>query len=702
MTTKLPPRPLRSAKRRACRTKKLAFGLKVVISIIAIANLGLSLVTRAESADSPQSGTLYITNDNGEKFTALSLTTDVKMNITGLTARIKVKQSFKNNRDQWMEGTYQFPLPDKAAVDHLSMQIGERIVLGEIKEKQEAKKIYQEAKISGKKTSLVEQQHPNLFSNSIANIAPYETIIITIEYQQDVDFDKQDGFSIRFPMTVTPRYQPASLLTEEFGQVKGFIGNTTQVKLLQSTTATNVSASTQEQNIVSLFINLDSGIPLLSLTSPSHKIDNLQKTEREYDIQFSQQKVAADHDFILKWQPSRSLKPRAALFTERKAGENFISMMVMPPSIDHKVDNTISRETVFIIDTSGSMGGESMRQAKSALIFGLSTLSSKDKFNVIQFNSDAHKLFDSSRVADRQNRQTAINYVASLSAEGGTEMYSALKMSLERQSQDGALRQIVFLTDGAVSNEAELFELIDSKLADSRLYTIGIGSAPNAFFMKKAARFGRGSFTFIADINQSQQKIQKLFEQISRPQLTHINISWPKSVAAETWPNKIPDLYDGQPLWIKSKISRLEGQAEITGRLGTTLWQSQLSLDNPKQQPGVAALWAREKIASIMNAAYHGQVDDQQKRQIIDTALEHHLVSRFTSLVAVDKTPSRIAEKLRREVLRNVKPKGYEAHGKASPVNFAATGLDLDISLKTSLMILMISLLMMLLHRRLA
>jgi len=141
MTTKLPPRPLRSAKRRACRTKKLAFGLKVVISIIAIANLGLSLVTRAESADSPQSGTLYITNDNGEKFTALSLTTDVKMNITGLTARIKVKQSFKNNRDQWMEGTYQFPLPDKAAVDHLSMQIGERIVLGEIKEKQEAKKI---------------------------------------------------------------------------------------------------------------------------------------------------------------------------------------------------------------------------------------------------------------------------------------------------------------------------------------------------------------------------------------------------------------------------------------------------------------------------------------------------------------------------------------------------------------------------------
>jgi len=341
-----------------------------------------------------------------------------------------------------------------------------------------------------------------------------------------------------------------------------------------------------------------------------------------------------------------------------------------------------------------------MKQAKNALIFGLSTLSKDDRFNIIQFNSTSEKLFGVSLAADHHNIQIATNYVANLDAEGGTEMFSALEMSLDASNDNQALRQIIFLTDGAVSDEAELFELIDFKLGDSRLYTVGIGSAPNAFFMKKAARFGRGTFTYIADVNEAQQKIQKLFKQISRPQLTHINIKWPDNLSEETWPKRIPDLYDGQPLWLKSKVSRLEGQLELSGKLGDTLWQSHFPLDNQQPQSGVAVLWAREKIASIMNAAFHGQVDEQQKQQIIDTALEHHLVSRFTSLVAVDKTPSRTTEQLQKEILRNANPKGYKRATSASPLNFAATSLDLDLEFRTTLILLLASLSLLLVYRR--
>ncbi|MCF6192809.1 MAG: marine proteobacterial sortase target protein [Kangiellaceae bacterium] len=634
--------------------------------------------------------------------------------------RVKVKQSFKNNHDQWMEGKYQFPLPEKAAVDHLSIKIGERIIIGEIKKKQEAKKIYHQAKLAGKKASLIEQQRPNLFSNSIANIAPYESITVTIEYQQDVQYNKSDGFSIRFPMTITPRYQPSQphmptrLLTEEFDHNissnpeqlyrsgLGFIQKVSHASIAELENDTSHSSEADQQNMASIRVELDSGIALQSILSPTHKIYNQQKTERKYEISFSQVKIKADHDFVLKWKPSSASTPRAAIFTERKAGENYISMMVMPPSLESKTIDSISRETIFVIDTSGSMSRESMKQAKNALIFGLSTLSKGDRFNIIQFNSTSEKLFGTSLEADHHNLQIATDYVVNLDAEGGTEMFSALEMSLDTNNHNQSLRQIIFLTDGAVSNEAELFELIDSKLGDSRLYTVGIGSAPNAFFMKKAARFGRGTFTYIANINDAQVKIQKLFERVSRPQLTHIDIKWPDNISEETWPKRIPDLYDGQPLWLKSKISRLNGQVGLSGRLGDTLWHANFSLNSQHHQSGVAVLWAREKIASIMNAAFHGQVDEQQKQQIIDTALEHHLVSRFTSLVAIDKTPSRIAEQLQKEILRNAKLEGYKRPNTTSSINFAATSLDLDLEFRTALILLLASLGLLFVYRRFA
>jgi len=702
--------------------------LKIIIISILCLNFLVTFFIhskpRAEiyrDGEKPRSGTLYLTNDQQQTTASLVLKTDVDMVISGLTARVKVSQKFRNELDQWVEGKYLFPLPEKAAVDHLTMKVGERLIVGEIQEKQQAKKTYQKAKISGKKASLVEQHRPNLFTNSVANIGPYETVEIIIEYQQDVIYHREDGFSIRFPMAITPRYQPKNIIRESFDDSQsmdmpfspvgqGFINQISQIKMLFP--EVDESQLRSSDNLVDLKIQLNAGFPLQQLSSKTHEIYNEQKSESNFDIRFAHSQVKADHDFVLNWKPVESQKPRAAVFTEKKSGKNYVSLMVMPPSVENINENqrvgvdSIRREIIFVIDTSGSMGGESIRQAKSALEFALTTLSPDDTFNVIQFNSVTDKLFSNARLASQHNIQRANSYINRLKAGGGTEMFAAIDASLDAIEAHSSLRQVIFLTDGAISNEAQLFKLITERLGDSRLYTVGIGSAPNEFFMKKAARFGRGTATFIADIAQSRIKMEKLFDSVSRPQLTHIDIQWPDAIKSETWPDKIPDLYDGYPLWIKSKVSDLVGKVEIRGRLNDTLWQSQLPLSHSsrlrmKQQQGIAVLWAREKIAAIMNRAHHGMVNDKQKSQIIETALEHHLVSRFTSLVAVDKTPSRIGEELVSKNVSTHLPKGSKApKSKTTSLQYSSTSLDLDITARWSLYFFIVSFICLIAYRR--
>jgi len=686
--------------------------LGLLIPLLAISTNSLS----GEREKSPQAGTLYLTNEDSLQTNAPSLSTEVNMAITGLTARVKVTQTFENDDNQWVEGRYVFPLPENAAVDHLTMRVGERIIIGEIQEKQQAKRTYEAAKISGRKASLVEQHRPNIFSNSVANIGPYEIVEITIEYQQDVKYHREQGFSIRFPMTITPRYQPTSIYQETFTNnafsrsAEGLLNSASQIQLLYPTE--EEYNSSPPKNTATINVQLDAGFSLSHLLSNSHKITEQQLTEGSYKIALTNPKVKAEKDFVLSWKPVASLQPRAAVFKEQLGEENFVSLMLLPPSLGDSTSEPISREIVFVIDTSGSMSGESIKQAKEALHFGLSTLTKGDKFNVIQFDSHTDKLFPQAVYANPSNIRTANRYVSNLVADGGTEMFSAIKASLNGTSQSSMLRQVIFLTDGAISNEAQLFRLISDRLANSRLFTVGIGSAPNTFFMQKAARFGQGTFTYVNDINQAKIKMEALFDSISRPQLTHISIQWPDHVKSQSWPNKIPDLYDGEPIWLKSKLSDLGGELQVSGRMNNTLWQSKLSLENPTEQTGIAVLWAREKIASLMEQTYHGAIPDEQKSEIVELALKYHLVSRFTSLVAVDQTPSRTSEQLHQRKIKNHLPKGTKlskvnpnkakgGHIHLSNIQYPQTSLDLELTTQLSLLILLFSLLSLFIYRRL-
>lgn len=567
------------------------------------------------------------------------LKTDVEMRVSGIVSRTRVTQQFRNPTAGWLEGIYVFPLPENAAVDHLKMRIGERAIEGRIKEREAARQTYEQAKKEGRKTSLIEQERANIFTNSVANIGPGESVTIEIEYQQTLHYD-QGAFRLRFPMVVGPRYIPGH------GVVAGAAGtgwapNTDIVPDAARITPPVIKPGDGPVNPVSLRVELNSGFPLAKLASAHHRVNVAPGPGGAQVITLSEGTVPADRDFELVWAPAGGRAPQAAVFTENRAGKTYALLMVVPPEQLDSAAIRIAREVIFVIDTSGSMAGLSIEQAREALLLALDRLAAGDRFNVIEFNSTVSVLFDEARAADEHSLRRARAFVRGLKARGGTEMAAALHAALNNSDDARMLRQVVFLTDGAVGNEDQLFRIIHDKLGDSRLFTIGIGSAPNSFFMTKAAQFGHGTFTYIGNLGEVKQKMTELFAKLESPVLSDIRIRWPNGAAVEMWPQRVPDLYLGEPVLVSAAFEGPAGEVVVSGRRGGTSWEAVVPAAAAGAQGGVGALWARYKIAALMDQLRSGASQEEVRGAVTAVALEHHLVSRYTSLVAVDVTPTR-------------------------------------------------------------
>lgn len=565
--------------------------------------------------------------------------TEVNMEISGLIARVKVKQFFSNPFDEWKEGVYVFPLPETAAVDRMKMYIGDRVIEGQIQERQQAKRTYEAAKAKGQRASLVEQERPNLFTNSVANIAPKETIVVEIEFQQQVTFDN-NTFSLRFPTAITPRYIPGNVEIESFSG-NGWGKNTDQVSDAARITPHVILPGDAKRNPLSINIDLNAGIALTSITSTYHDIKLNKLKDTHFKVDLGSKEIPSDRDFELVWQAEAKDTPQAALFNHRTEDSNYSMLMLMPPQERKK--NKLDRELTFVIDTSGSMSGTSIRQAKKALLLAVSELEQNDFFNVIEFNSHSNKLFSQPVQATSANISKAEYFINGLHATGGTEMASALNMAFEQNPSTAPIKQIVFLTDGSVGNEDYLFNIIKKRLDDYRLFTVGIGSAPNSHFMKRAAKFGRGTHTYIGNISEVQEKMATLFNKLEKAMLADIEIDW-QGNSVESWPNKIPDLYSGEPLIVVAKHENEINNIKINGKLSGSTWNASLKLQGGQNNESVPVLWARHKIENLMDNYRTSLERDALKQEITDTALKYHLVSKFTSLVAVDVTPARPLE----------------------------------------------------------
>ncbi len=612
-------------------------------------------------------GSLVSRDEAGRTSEMPLLDTQVKMTVTGPILRAEVTQTFSNPGDSWTEALYLFPLPNEAAVDHMQLIIGDRVVEGEIKVKEEAKATYDAAKTEGKQAALVEQDRPNLFHTSVANIPPRGEVTVRIEYQQTLTW-KEGAFSLRFPLAITPRYagrvEPAMReVTREVNLAQGW-------QVLPGERETRMVTGTEEQEKqgkVAIEVALQPGFPLAYINSSSHDLTRQEEETRQQVVSVLIDDADEYKDFVLSWAPVASAQPSAAFFSEQtEGGENYGLLMLMPPQ--DLASKVFDREVTFVIDTSGSMGGISIKAAQAALTAGIQGLSAGDTFNVIEFNSDTSSLYRTPVAANVRNKEQAIRFIEHLSAGGGTEMRPALQAALADSDDNQRLRQVIFITDGSVSYERELFALINDSLGDARLYTVGIGSAPNSFFMEEAAVAGRGTYSYIATVAEAQEQMQALFDRLAKPVLANISISG--AGVHEVMPSRVPDLYAGEPLALAMKLESSSAQVEISGRMGDAAWSETVNIQLTNDSQGISVDWAQRAVQDWRRRYLHGESESSIREAIIELGLKHHLVTPYTSMVAVDKTPVRpVSEPADSQALPTPKP-----HGLQLPMAQGATG----------------------------
>ena len=642
-----------------------------------------SQVARASGFPEIGAGTLLIHSSAGFD-SAAPLSTDVRISVAGVVARVAVTQRFHNPGATPIEAVYAFPLPDEAAVDRLTMRIGERLIEGEIREREQAERIYTQARDSGKRASLVTQTTPNLFTTAVANIGAGEIVEMTIEYLDTARYDGGE-FSLRFPMTLTPRYGAGDAPEQQRSPVPA--PTDTSSGGAGAAPMPAASDTPAERHEASLRVVLAPGLPLAELGSLTHDTHTVRDGGR-YVLETLAPRVPMDRDFIVTWRPDVGSTPAVAALTETRGDTTYALVMILPPADAH-VRRAQPRELIYVIDTSGSMEGQSIVQAKAALQDALGRLTGADRFNVIQFNSITSSLYGAPMPLTAATYAEALDYVAGLRANGGTEMEPAIHMALGQAVVPGYLRHVIFLTDAGVANETTLFTAIEQGLGAARLFTIGIGTAPNSYFMRKAAQFGRGTYTHIGDVTTVASSMDALFEKIEHVALTDVLVDWPD--AAELYPPRSPDLYVGEPIVMAASFpARGERPLEFRaiGRAGGATW-SQTVTASASTLPGIAALWARRKIENAIDSRVAGVGETLIRKVVIDVALEHGLVSPYTSLVAVDKTPALTAAALERRTLANMAPAGAQWGGfprtaTAAPL-FRVLGLLLALLAATAL-----------------
>ena len=574
---------------------------------------------------------------------AVSQSTEVDIRVTGLLARTTVTQRFTNHTAGWAEGRYVFPLPDDASVDELRIVIGERVIEGEVREKADARHVFEQARDKGQTAGLVEQHRDNLFSTSLTNIGPGEEIVVTIGFGQTVDY-RYGKFKLRFPTTTLPRYENGG------GDSSPTLANAPPTPVYGTGAAPRLALS----------VELAAGFDLAGVQSLHHAID-IQGRGSERRIELADPQHAAGRDFELVWTARDEDRLQGALFVEQMRGQAHALLMLLPPREFKPV--ALKRELILVIDRSGSMQGEAFEQAREAVRLALDRIDHDDRFNVIAFSNSALPLFDRPVAATQANLDQAYRFIERLEADGGTRIDAAMTMAMAGPSEPGYLRQIVFATDGAVANEQQVLERIDREIADSRLFAIGIGHGVNDAFLNRASRRGHGTTTLIKDPRDIAGRMSELLMQLESPVLEDLQIEWPSSAdtgrdlaGTHSGPVRRPAA-DGAraPERPADEIDR--GTVRATGFRDLELVEMEWPMRDYFSAPGVARAWAQARIEGLADRPADSMDEQLRHDERLLTALEYRIVSPLTSLVAVDRTPRRTeAARLERVAVAGAAP----------------------------------------------
>jgi len=611
-----------------------------IIYIIIISTLQISFLFSENFApiknyNDVSEGSLLIRNNETNQFELIpNLHTDVNIHIKGMVAHSRLDQMFINDTDTPIEAVYVFPLPTNSAVNNMVMIVGDRVIQGLIEEKNKAQKTYTKAKKDGKRVSLTEQQRPNIFTNQVANIMPDDTLIVRLEYVNELKYE-EGNFNLRFPMVVAPRYIAGTQVIGYSGT--GWAKDTDIVPDASKITPHVTPEGMRSGNTIDISINIDAGIPIEKITSSTHSILVKKKNKNNYKINLKNSENIPNKDFTLNYSIKKGDEPKAALFTHRDNNNDYFLLMAVPP-VTSVSKSEILKEVFFVVDVSGSMDGTSIEQAKNSLLYSIEKLRPEDSFNIIAFSDHYFRFSDIPLQSTEANTDSAKVFINSLYAGGGTRPMEPLKAAMTMKTDNNKLKMIVFITDGAIGNEKDVFNLVNKHIGNSRLFSVGIGSAPNGHLLEKVSRKGRGTYTYINNINHVKEKMKNLFNKIEMPVLTDVKLEL--NGKDELYPDPLPDLFINEPLVVFGKINnqnKRNFKAEFSGQTADGYFKISLpvKLDNGIENNAIGDLWARKKISSLMDDHYLG--DRSAKNKIIQLSLEHNLMSKFTSFVAVEE-----------------------------------------------------------------
>ena len=586
-------------------------------------------------AQTPTQGSLYASGKSGALGECPLKNTSVKADISGFLARVTVTQEFENSFTEPIEAVYTFPLSQNSAVDDMTMKIGERTIRGRMMKREEARKVYEQAKTEGKTASLLDQQRPNIFTQSIANIMPGDKIFIEISYVETLKYE--DGqYEFVFPMTIGPRYIPKSVNPIDAQNISPKI------------------AETRNGSDISIEVNLDAGVPTAGIYSNSHPIALTNLSAGSARVSLREDKTIPNKDFVLRYDVTGN-RIEDALLTHRTEKGGFFSLILSPPD-DFTEKDITPKEIVFVLDTSGSMSGFPIEKAKEAMKLSLEGLNPQDTFNLITFAGDTSILFEKPVPATPDNLARAKAFLQSRRGGGGTEMMKAIRAALEPTDSQKHLRVVCFMTDGYVGNEEEIIAEIQ-KHPRARIFSFGIGNAVNRFLLDKMAEEGRGEVQYVGLNEDGSKAAKKFYERVRTPLLTDISIDWNNLPVEDFYPKQIGDLFSAKPVIINGRYTKgAKGTIQLKGSVGGKLLVRNVFVNLPDHEPGhdvLATLWARRRVDSLMSDYYKNRTNEKAKNEIQEqiTALgiEFRILTQFTSFVAVEEkvvnqngTPTRV------------------------------------------------------------
>lgn len=570
------------------------------------------------------SGALRVVDEAGKPVAECPLKhTAVKAEVSGFMARVTVTQNFENPFPNKIEAVYTFPLPEMAAVDDLTMRIDDRTIKGKIMRRDEASAAYTTAKQMGQVASLLDQERPNIFTQQVANILPGQQIRVSISYVETLKYE--DGsYEWSFPMIVAPRYNATP-------------GDSDSARL----SPPRLPAGMRAGHDLSLEIDLDAGVPIVNVNSTSHEIDVQQTDEKRAVVRLKDHTTIPNKDFLLTYGVAGdSIKD--AVLAHRSERGGFFTLILQPPQ-RVQAEDVMPKEMVFVLDTSGSMQGAPLETAKETVQLALDTLYPHDTFNLIIFSGDTRILFPELVSATPENLRQAKNFLSSLNGVGGTEMMKAIKAALDPSDSQYHLRLACFLTDGQVGNEAEILAEVQ-KHKNARVFAMGFGDAPNRSLLNKMTHYGRGEVDYVIQTTNSPTVARRFNDRIRNPLLTDISVEWSNLTITEVFPRRIPDLFGARPLILSGRYkSGGKGTIVLKGKMAGQDFVREIPIELPEVEENhdaLSTLWARNKIDDLMAAevAYTGDQNelDQKREEITQLGLTFKLMTKYTSLVAVD------------------------------------------------------------------